>query len=122
MGFPLSAARSNIRMGLTKVVSGTVLSTKSCMINGKHLIKFNGNTMDIPSTVVAPVVVAPDCSTYHRFVVKAQHVVQQGVWNTEIILKKNLIKVVPAPPTLLPTVLVNGKPIVIPVGKVVVVK
>merc|ERR1712029_648025 len=49
----------------------------------------------------------------------AQHV-QQGVWNTEIILKKNLIKVVPAP--TLPTVLVNGKPIVIPVGKVVIVK
>merc|ERR1712111_242801 len=94
-------------------------SAKSCMIHGKHLIKFNGNTMDIPATVVAPVVVAADCSTFHRFAIKAQHV-QQGVWNTEIILRKNLIKVVPAP--TLPTVLVNGKPIVIPVGKVVVVK
>merc|ERR1711872_190589 len=118
--FPLSAARSNIRMGLTKVVSGTVLSPKSCMINGKHLIKFNGNTMDIPSTVVAPVVVAADCSTYHRFAVKAQHGVQQGVWNTEIILKKNLIKVVPT--SVIPKVLVNGQPMEIPIGKAVVVK
>jgi len=118
--FPLSAARSNIRMGLTKVVSGTVLSPKSCMINGKHLIKFNGNTMDIPSTVVAPVVVAADCSTYHRFAVKAQHVVQQGVWNTEIILKKNLIKVVPT--SVIPKVLVNGQPMEIPIGKAVVAK
>merc|ERR1719369_1889613 len=113
--FPISAAK----IPISKVVSGSVLSAKSCMIHGKHLIKFNGNTMDIPATVVAPVVVAADCSTFHRFAIKAQHV-QQGVWNTEIILKKNLIKVVPAP--TLPTVLVNGKPIVIPVGKVVIVK
>merc|ERR1712029_634854 len=60
--------------------------------------------MDIPATVVAPVVVAADCSTFHRFAIKAQHV-QQGVWNTEIILKKNLIKVVPTP--TLPTVIVK---------------
>merc|ERR1712183_699572 len=113
--FPISTAG----IPISKVVSGSVLSAKSCMIHGKHLIKFNGNTMDIPATVVAPVVVAADCSTFHRFAIKAQHV-QQGVWNTEIILKKNLIKVVPTP--TLPTVLVNGKPIVIPVGKVVVVK
>merc|ERR1719228_2574840 len=113
--FPISAAR----IPISRVVSGSVLSAKSCMIHGEHLIKFNGNTMDIPATVVAPVVVAAACSTFHRFAIKAQHV-QQGVWNTEIILKKNLIKVVPAP--TLPTVLVNGKPIVIPVGKVVIVK
>merc|ERR1712029_972236 len=74
--------------------------------------------MDIPATVVAPVVVAADCSTFHRFAIKTQHV--QGVWNTEIILKKNLIKVVPTP--TLPTVLFNGKPIEIPVSKVVIVK
>merc|ERR1712168_35831 len=68
--------------------------------------KFNGNTMDIPATVVAPVVVAADCSTFHRFAIKAQHV-QQGVWNTEIILKKNLIKVVPTP--TLPSVQLKNK-------------
>merc|ERR1712111_77248 len=113
--FPISAAK----IPISRVFSGSVLSAKSCMIHGKHLIKFNGNTMDIPATVVAPVVVAADCSTFHRFAIKAQHV-QQGAWNTEIILKKNLIKVVPTP--TLPTVLVNGKPIVIPVGKVVIVK
>merc|ERR1712029_1301716 len=113
--FPISAAK----IPISRVVSGSVLSAKSCMIHGKHLIKFNGNTMDIPATVVAPVVVAADCSTFHRFAIKAQHV-QQGVWNTEIILKKNLIKIAPTP--TLPTVLVNGKQIVIPVGKVVVVK
>merc|ERR1712111_221171 len=113
--FPISAAK----IPISKVVSGSVLSAKSCMIHGKHLIKFNGNTLDIPATVVAPVVAAADCSTFHRFAIKAQHV-QQGVWNTEIILKKNLIKVVPTP--TLPTVLVNGKPIEIPVGKVVIVK
>merc|ERR1712029_1218424 len=95
------------------------LSAKSCMIHGKHLIKFNGNTMDIPATVVAPVVVAADCSAFHRFAIKAQHV-QQGVWNTEIILKKNLIKIVSS--ATLPKVLVNGKSIEIPVGKVVIVK
>merc|ERR1711962_873827 len=70
--------------------------------------------------VVAPVVVAADCSTYHRFAVKAQHVVQQGVWNTEIILKKNLIKVVPT--SVIPKVLVNGQPMEIPIGKAVVAK
>merc|ERR1712029_51108 len=105
--FPISAAR----IPISRVVSGSVLSAKSCMIHGDPL--------DIPATVVAPVVVAADCSAFHRFAIKAQHV-QQGAWNTEIILKKNLIKVVPTPP--LPTVLVNGKPIVIPVGKVVIVK
>merc|ERR1712111_60404 len=68
---------------------------------------------------VAPVVVAADCSAFHRFAIKAQHI-KQGVWNTEIILKKNLIKVVPT--ATLPTVLVNGTPIQIPVGKVVIVK
>merc|ERR1712029_613960 len=113
--FPISAAR----IPISKVVSGSVLSAKSCMIHGKHLIKFNGNTMDISATVVAPVVVAADCSTFHRFAIKAQHV-QQGVWNTEIILKKNLIKIVPS--ATLPKVLVNGKSIEIPVGKVVIVK
>merc|ERR1712212_1231221 len=113
--FPISAAK----IPISRVVSGSVLSAKSYMIHGEHLIKFNGNTMDIPATVVAPVVVAADCSTFHRFAIKAQHV-QQGVWNTEIILKKNLIKVVPTP--TLPTVLVNGKPIEIPVSKVVIVK
>merc|ERR1719435_109565 len=106
-------------MGLSKIVSGSVLSSKACMIKGEQLIKFNGNTMDIPSTVVAPVVVAADCSAFHRFAIKAQHI-KQGVWNTEIILKKNLIKVVPT--ATLPTVLVNGTPIQIPVGKVVIVK
>merc|ERR1712029_665708 len=113
--FPISAAR----IPISRVVSGSVLSAKSCMIHGKHLIKFNGNTMDIPATVVAPVVVAADCSTFHRFAIKAQHI-KQGTWNTEIILKKNLIKVVPT--ATLPTDLVNGTPIQIPVGKVVIVK
>merc|ERR1719290_975573 len=113
--FPISAAR----IPISRVVSGSVLSAKSCMIHGKHLIKFNGNTMDIPATVVAPVVVAADCSAFHRFAIKAQHI-KQGVWNTEIILKKNLIKVVPT--ATLPTVLVNGTPIQIPVSKVVIVK
>merc|ERR1711931_581103 len=113
--FPISAAR----IPISRVVSGSVLSAKSCMIHGEHLIKFNGNTMDIPATVVAPVVVAADCSAFHRFAIKAQHI-KQGVWNTEIILKKNLIKIVPT--ATLPKVLVNGKSIEIPVGKVVIVK
>jgi len=111
--FPLTAVRNNIHMGLSKVVSGSVLSSKACMIKGEHLIKFNGNSIDIPSTVQAPVVVAADCSTFHRFAIKAQHV-KKGIWNTEIILKKNLIKVIPS--GSLPKVLVNGQPIEIPVG------
>merc|ERR1712111_338601 len=113
--FPISAAR----LPISRVTSGSALSAKSCMIHGDHLIKFNGNTMDIPATVVAPVVVAADCSAFHRFVIKAQHV-EQDIWNTEIILKKNLIKIVPS--AALPEVLVNGKKIEIPVGKVVLVK
>merc|ERR1712111_297960 len=56
------------------------------------------------ATVVAPVVVAADCSAFHRFVIKAQHV-EQDIWNTEIILKKNLIKIVPS--AALPDVLVK---------------
>jgi len=116
--FPLSAARSNVKMGLSQVVSGSVLSSKSCMINGKHLIKFNGNTLDIPSTVVAPVVVAADCSSYHRFAVKATQ--SAGIWKTDIVLKKNLIHV--APTSSHPMVMVNGKMIEIPVGKVVLAK
>merc|ERR1712111_122934 len=51
--------------------------------------------------------------TFHRFAIKAQHV-KKGIWNTEIILKKNLIKVIPS--GSLPKVLVNGQPIEIPVG------
>merc|ERR1712033_47686 len=100
-------------MGLSKIVSGSVLSSKACMIKGEQLIKFNGNSIDIPSTVQAPVVIAADCSTFHRFAIKAQHV-KKGIWNTEIILKKNLIKVIPS--GSLPKVLVNGQPIEIPVG------
>merc|ERR1712111_124287 len=59
--------------------------------------------------------------TFHRFAIKAQHV-KKGIWNTEIILKKNLIKVIPS--GSLPKVLVNGQPIEIPVGtgKTVVAK
>merc|ERR1712212_1267443 len=119
--FPLTAARNNINMGLSKVVSGSILSSKSCMIQGKHLIKFNGNSIDIPSTVHGPVVVTGDCSTFHRFAVMAVPV-QQGVWSTEIILKKNLIKIIPT--GSLPKVLVNGQPMEFPVGSVdtVVVK
>merc|ERR1719495_2325448 len=113
--FPIS----NARLPISRVTSGSVLSAKSCMIHGDHLIKFNDNTMDIPATVVAPVVVAADCSAFHRFAIKAQHV-EQNIWNTKIILKKNLIKIVPS--AALPEVLVNGKKIEIPVGKVVLVK
>merc|ERR1712111_262971 len=115
IAYPFSAAR----LPISRVTSGSALSAKSCMIHGDHLIKFNGNTMDIPATVVAPVVVAADCSAFHRFVIKAQHV-EQDIWNTEIILKKNLIKIVPS--AALPEVLVNGKKIEISVGKVVLVK
>merc|ERR1719295_1931222 len=31
--FPLSAVRNNIHMGFSKIVSGSVLSSKSCTIN-----------------------------------------------------------------------------------------
>merc|ERR1719495_388639 len=54
--FPLTAVRNNVHMGLSKIVSGSVLSSKACMIKGEQLIKFNGNSIDIPSTVQAPVV------------------------------------------------------------------
>merc|ERR1711962_1723555 len=45
--FPLSAIRNNVRLAANQLVSGSVLSTKTCAINGNHMIKFNGQSVDI---------------------------------------------------------------------------
>jgi len=83
--FPLTAARNNLQLGLSKIVSGSVLSDKSCMINGNQLVRFNGKSVAIPTTMNDPFVIAADSSIYKRFMVLAEQV-QPGVWKTEIVL------------------------------------
>merc|ERR1712198_736676 len=68
--FPLSAIRNNVRLTANQLVSGSVLSTKTCAINGLHMIKFNGQSVDIPTGVKTnptSFVLALDVSNFHRF-------------------------------------------------------
>jgi len=120
--FPLTAVKNNVKLGISKVLSGSVLPSKSCMIYKDHLIQFNGKSMNIPNND-ASMLIASDCSYYHRFAVKAQHV-QEGIWNTDIILKKNLIQVRPVISGIrtAPEVLINGQPIPILAGHTIMAK
>merc|ERR1712212_865516 len=110
--FPLTAARNNVHMGLSKVVSGSVLSSKSCMIQGKHLIKIiptgslpkvlvNGQPMEIPvgsgntivvkdladHTILAELSMTPD----HVVVVKAPRFLLE-----EVKTNGHIIEVIPS--------------------------
>merc|ERR1712200_208406 len=49
--FPLSAIRNNVRLAANQLVSGSVLSTKTCAVTGHHIIKFNGQSVDIQNAM-----------------------------------------------------------------------
>ena len=68
--FPLSAIRNNVRLTANQLVSGSVLSTKTCAINGLHMTKFNGQSLDIPTgmgNTGNSFVLAYDASNFHRY-------------------------------------------------------
>merc|ERR1712168_363203 len=66
--FPLSAIRNNVRLAANQLVSGSVLSTKTCAINGLHMIKFNGQSVNIPDAMTKRgLVLAFDSSNFNRF-------------------------------------------------------
>merc|ERR1712121_68396 len=67
--FPLSAIRNNVRLAANQLVSGSVLSTKTCAVNGHHMTKFNGQSLVIPTEVVPgnSFALALDASNFLRF-------------------------------------------------------
>jgi len=119
--FPLSAIRNNVRLAANQLVSGSVLSTKTCAINGLHMIKFNGQSLDIPTGLAYPgnsFVLALDASNFHRFGVYGRS--ESGnKWETIVFLKKNLVEINPVSSK----VLVNDRPVTgITTGKPTIVK
>merc|ERR1719450_1169716 len=79
--FPLTAVRSNVHLGLTKVGSEPVQAYESCKIQNNHMYKFIG---------------------------KGQYVM--GQWIAEITLKKNIIEVQKRGPRDI-QVRINGQPV-----------
>ena len=66
--FPLSAIRNNVRLAANQLVSGSVLSTKTCAIDGLHMTKFNGQSLDIPNAMTKRgLMLALDASKFHRY-------------------------------------------------------
>merc|ERR1719300_1802443 len=66
--FPLSAIRNNVRLAANQLVSGSVLSTKTCAMTGHHIVKFNGQSIDIPKSLTRNgLVLAFDSSNFNRF-------------------------------------------------------
>merc|ERR1712121_426525 len=115
--FPLSAIRNNVRLTANQLVSGSVLSTKTCAINGNHMTKFNGQSLDIPDAMTKRgLLLALDASNFHRFIVYARS--QSGKWETVVILKNNEVEINPVSSK----VLVNNRPVQIPTGKPVIAK
>jgi len=106
--FPLTAVRSNVRLGLAKVASGPVQAYESCQIRGNHMYKFIGKTIQIPADSNSTYVLAADFSSFHRFIVKGQYVM--GQWIAEITLKKNIIEVQKRGPHDI-QVRINGQPV-----------
>ena len=115
--FPLTAVRNNVRLAANQVVSGSVLSTEACTLNGQNIIKFNGQHVMIPASHPgAEILIAADSSNFHRFGVMAKSMGNRQ-WESKIVLKKNVIEVIPSGSVL--RVLVNGKPIQISTKPVV---
>merc|ERR1719300_2215814 len=121
--FPLSAIRNNVRLAANQLVSGSVLSTKTCAMNGLHMTKFNGQSLDIPDThIERGMVIAVDASNFHRFGVYARS--ESGnkwptLWETTVALKKNIVVINPVSSK----VLVNDRPVTgITTGKPTIVK
>merc|ERR1712200_36277 len=90
--FPLSAIRNNVRLAANQLVSGSVLSTKTCAIDGLHITKFN------------------------RFGVYAMPIGNK--WETMVIMKTVTVEINPVSSK----VLVNDRPVQITTGKPTVVK
>merc|ERR1719392_238118 len=106
--FPLTAVRSNVHLGLTKVGSEPVQAYESCKIQNNHMYKFIEKTIQIPSDSNSTYVLAADFSSFHRFIVKGQYVM--GQWIAEITLKKNIIEVQKRGPHDI-QVRINGQPV-----------
>merc|ERR1711972_667106 len=105
--FPLSAIRNNVRLAANQLVSGSVLSTKTCAITGHHIVKFNGLSMDIPKALTRNgLVLAFDSSNFNRFGVFAMPI-GGDKWETIVHLKKNKVVINPVSSK----VLVNDRPV-----------
>merc|ERR1712198_691790 len=92
-------------------------STKTCAINGNHMTKFNGQSLDIPDAMTKRgLLLALDASNFHRFIVYARS--QIGKWETVVILKNNEVEINPVSSK----VLVNNRPVQITTGKPVIAK
>merc|ERR1719391_1875969 len=122
--FPVTAVWNNVHLGLSKFVSGSILSSKTCRMDSNTLVKFDGKPLNLPfGDMPEPVTIAADFSTFHRFAVNVQRT--HYLYNTDIILKKNKIQVqyssgdVQLP---VPQLLVNGKPMEIEVGQTIMAK
>merc|ERR1719249_436974 len=120
--FPLSAIRNNVRLAANQLVSGSVLSTKTCAINGLAMTKFNGQSLHMPEHIERGMVLAVDASNFHRFGVYARS--ESGnkwptLWETTVALKKNIVVINPVSSK----VLVNDRPVTgITTGKPTIVK
>merc|ERR1719300_2228637 len=118
--FPLSAIRNNVRLAANQLVSGSVLSTKTCTINGLAMTKFNGQSLDIPTGVGNTgnsFVLAYDASTFHRFGVIANS--ESGnKWEIIVFLKNIMVEINPVSSK----VLVNNRPVQITTDKPFIVK
>merc|ERR1712198_738311 len=116
--FPLSAIRNNVRLAANQLVSGSVLSTKTCAVNGTGMTKFNGQSLDIPTGVGnTGIALALDASNFLRFgvIVEAE---SGNKWGTLVFLKNNLVEINP----VRSKVLVNNRPVQITTGKPFIVK
>merc|ERR1712198_351612 len=119
--FPLSAIRNNVRLATNQLFSGSVLSTKTCAVNGHHMTKFNGQSLVIPTGVGNTgnsFALALDVSNFHRFgvIIEAE---SGNKWGTLVFLKNNLVEINPVSSK----VLVNNRPVTgITTGKPTIVK
>merc|ERR1712200_381817 len=117
--FPLSAIRNNVRLAANQLVSGSVLSTKTCAVTGHHIIKFHGQSVDIPNAMTKNgLVLALDASNFHRFGFYAMPYGVDNKWESIVILKKNKVEINPVSSK----VLVNNRPVQITTGKPVIAK
>merc|ERR1719300_957908 len=118
--FPLSAIRNNVGLATNQLVSGSVLSTKTCAINGLHMTKFNGQSLDIPTgmgNTGNSFVLAYDASNFHRFGVIANS--ESGnKWEIIVFLKNLMVEINPVSSK----VLVNNRPVQITIGKPFIAK
>merc|ERR1719300_1697966 len=119
--FPLSAIRNNVRLAANQLVSGSVLSTKTCAVNGLAMTKFNGQSLHMPEHIERGMVFAVDASNFHRFGVYARS--ESGnkwptLWETTVVLKKEIVVINPVSSK----VLVNERPVQITTGKPTIVK